>query len=622
MRGKQQNSRSQPTAILVAAGCLAGCLTAALITPAFAAPAARHASTARPDVMLVGQPDGIAADPATHTFWVAETQIGKQTDLVARVTEAKHAVTTFHVAKGVTLIAADPSRGLIWSTSNTVSGSTHTETVTFIKESDQSVHAVTLPIGVPPTGLAVDPAAGKVFVLDLNGDVFTFDENHLTNAPVKFITGSLTDATGLAVDHGTGSLWMLNATGNSVFEFNESTGASVGSPVSVGNNPDVITVDASTKTVWVGAQDSTLSEFSEASPGTVNSLTLGSVPFSIVADHARHLIWVGGEFGAIYGVTEKTSPPSMTGSLKVASLVDGLDIDPTTGQLWASEQVPSQGSFDNVVPFVPAAPAFTSPKSTWLAAGNPAQDQFTLTTSGFPLSVFSMRGAPGFLSLAKLTGVLTASLTSTSKLGAFTISVTASNGIGAAAHQSLTLNVGTDPVLKTTSVTFAFGVPNSIQLKAAGTPAPTFQGFGLPKGLTLSKTGVLSGSLPKGTASPKTLFIQMSNAVTAAFGSTVLGFLTLKLVPGVAPKITSPAKVTFRHGRRGVFIVTTTGLPVPTLTEVGRPPAGTHFRIRGGRAFLIGTPTAADAGHTFTLVITASNGVGRKVRQTLAIKIT
>ncbi len=620
MRGKQQSSRPHGTVVLAAAGVLASCLAAALITPAFAAPAGGPGSKARPGVMVTGQPVGIAADTVNHSYWVAERDTGQHTDSVDKIFEKSHAIVNVHVKSGVNAIAADAGRGLVWVIGNSIDGSTHT--VTYIKESNRSVHAVTVPAGSDLTGVAVDPAAGKVFVIDLTGNVFTFDESHLTNAPVKFITGSLSAASGVAVDHGTSRIWVLNAAGNSVFEFSESTGATVGSPVNVGDNPQVIAIDASTETVWVGNSDSTLSEFREASPGTVHSTTLGSVPTSITADPARRLMWVGGEFGSITGVTERTSPPSLTGGLTVPSEVDGLATDQTTGQLWVTENVTSQGAFNNVVPFVPTAPKLTTGGSTWFAAGNTAQDQFTLTASGFPPSTFSMRGAPSWLSLAKLSGLLSAKLTSKSKLGAFKITLTASNGIGAAAHRTFTVNVGTDPVVRTTSATFAFGVPNSIQLKALGTPAPTFKGLNLPKGLHLSSTGVLSGSLPKGTASPKMFGIEANNKVTAAFSSPVFVIFTLKLAPGVAAKITSASKVTFRHGRRGAFTVTTTGLPRPSLKESGKLPKGLRFGVVGGRAFVTGTPAKAGAGHTFKITITASNGVGRSARQTLTIKIT
>lgn len=621
MREKQQNIYPPARVVLAAAVGVIGCLAAALIAPAYAAPPSGHAAGARPSVVVAGQPVGIAVDATTHTFWVAEFDTGKTFDTVAKITETGHTITGLHVTSGVAAIAADASRGLVWTIGNSSNGSTHT--VSYIEESNDSVHHVTVPSGSALTGLAVDPTAGKAFVVDLTGDVFTFDETHLTSAPVRLITGALTVVDGIVVDHGTNAIWVLNQIGNSVFEFNESTGAMIGSPVDVGNNPDVIAIDTTTKTVWVGAEDNTVSEFKEATPGTVHTLTLGSVPISLVADPARRTIWAGGQFGSIYGITERTSAPSLTGGLTLPSEVDGLAADQGTGQLWAAENVTGQGRFNNVVPFVPAAPAFTSADSTWFAANNTAQDQFTVTTNGFPPATFSMRGAPSWLSLAKPTGVLSAKLTKTSKLGAFKVTITASNGVGSPASQSFTVNVGTDPVFKTKSATFAFGGSNSWRIKASGTPAPTFAGLELPKGLHLSKAGLLTGSLPKGTASPQVFGVEATNAVTEAFHSPVVEIFTLKLVPGTAPKFTSASKVTFRHGRRASFTISTSGFPTPTLKVSGQLPEGLRIRVRGGgRAFVSGTPAAADAGHTFKITITASNGIGKPVAQTLTIKIT
>lgn len=617
MRGKQQSNCPKATVVMAAAGCLA----AALITPAYAASAGGHAAKARPGVMVAGQPSGIAADPATHTFWVAERDVSSKTDSLDKIAETGHAITNLKIASAVAGITADPNRGLIWTISDSLDGMT--QTVSYTQESNNSVHAVTVPAGSSLTGLAVDPAAGKVFVDDVTGDVFVFDETHLTSAPVKLITGTLTSSSGLAVDQGTGTLWVLNSGGNSVLEFKESTGAPIGNPVSVGGNPGAIAVDKTTKTVWVANADSTVSEFAEATSGTVNTITLGSIAISLAVDTARKTIWVGGVFGSIYALTERTSPPSVAATLTLPSEVDGLATDPSTGQLWAAENITSQGTFDNVIAFVPAAPAFTSADSTWFAAGNTAQDHFTVTTSGFPPATFSLHGAPSWLSIDPMTGVLTANLTKKSQLGAFKVTITASNGIGSAAHQAFTVNVGTDPVFTTTSTKFAIGVKNTFLIKAKGTPAPdSFGAFNLPKGLHLSKLGLLSGSLPKGTVSPVTFFVTASNLVTEAFHSFSFTQFTLKLVPGVAPKFISASKVTFRHGVRANFTVSTTGFPRPHLTIIGKMPKGLRIRVRTTRAFIKGKPAAADAGHTFKIKITASNGVGKPVTQTLRIKIT
>lgn len=201
------------------------------------------------------------------------------------MTETGHTVKAVKVTSGVSAIAVDSNLGLVWTIGNSSDGSTHT--VNFIRESNNSVHAIALDAPAALTGLAVDPAAKKVYILDLNGDVFTVDEANLTAAPASFIPGGFTTATGMAIDHGTNTIWILNAIGNSAFAFNETTGAATGSPVNVGDNPGVIAVDASTKTVWTGNSDNTVSEFAEANPATVHTVTLGSNAFAFAPDPAR-----------------------------------------------------------------------------------------------------------------------------------------------------------------------------------------------------------------------------------------------------------------------------------------------------------------------------------------------
>ncbi|HET7017991.1 MAG TPA: hypothetical protein VFI65_28990 [Streptosporangiaceae bacterium] len=63
------------------------------------------------------------------------------------------------MTSGVGAIAADPTRGLAWTIGNSSNGSTHT--VSFIRESNNSVHATSVPATTALTGLAVDPATGK-----------------------------------------------------------------------------------------------------------------------------------------------------------------------------------------------------------------------------------------------------------------------------------------------------------------------------------------------------------------------------------------------------------------------------------------------------------------------------
>jgi len=77
------------------------------------------------------------------------------------------------------------------------------------------------------------------------------------------------------------------------------------------------------------------------------------------------------------------------------------------------------------------------------------------------------------------------------------------------------------------------------------------------------------------------------------------------------PVITSADRTTFTAGSAGTFTVTTTaGSPsATTLTETGTLPAGVTFTDNGdGTATIAGTP-AAGTGGSYSLTITASNGV-------------
>ncbi len=497
MRVKRRTGRaltSRRVRVLIAAVCAAGAL--AVPSPASAGLATAGTGGA-PGLTVAGQPAGISVDQSTHTMWVAERDAGQSGDTVSEITEAGDTISQFSVTSGVTAIAADPLTGLVWTIGNSSDGSTHT--VTYINEFGNSVNTVTIPSATDLTGLTVDPPEQVVFVLDRAGDVYQIDEHHPAQTPSLVVTGSLTAAAGIAIDSSTSTIWVLDSTDNQVAGYDESTGDPIGNPAAVGEDPGQIAVDPARGIVWAGAADGTISEFSESSPGTVHTLTLASIPASIDLDPTFDRAWVGTKSGAIYEVSGATSPPSVTGTLTLGSEVDGVAIDSGTGQLWAAENITSQGSSGNVVPFLPSAPEITSPGSAWFASNNSAQRSFQVAASGFPPVSYAISGAPSWLAIGSVSGVLTARLTARSKPGAATITITASNGTGSPAQQSFTAHIGSDPVLTTTSATFAYGVKNSVQLQATGAPAPiTFQGSGLPAGFTLSKSGLLVGTPAKG----------------------------------------------------------------------------------------------------------------------------
>jgi hypothetical protein len=92
---------------------------------------------------------------------------------------------------------------------------------------------------------------------------------------------------------------------------------------------------------------------------------------------------------------------------------------------------------------------------------------------------------------------------------------------------------------------------------------------------------------------------------------------TVAIATGVA--ITSASSTTFTNGTAGTFTVTTTGFPIPTLSETGSLPSGVTFKDNlDGTATIAGTPTVAG---TFITMITAHNGYGADATQTFTLTV-
>ncbi len=139
------------------------------------------------------------------------------------------------------------------------------------------------------------------------------------------------------------------------------------------------------------------------------------------------------------------------------------------------------------------APAITSTANTTFTVGTPGS--FTVTATGYPAPTFSETGAlPSGVTLSSA-GVLSGTPAAGTG-GAYSITITASNGIGTDATQSFTLSVDQAPAITSAaSTTFTVGTAGSFQVTATGYPAPTFTEAGaLPSGVTLSSAGVLSGT--------------------------------------------------------------------------------------------------------------------------------
>ena len=88
-----------------------------------------------------------------------------------------------------------------------------------------------------------------------------------------------------------------------------------------------------------------------------------------------------------------------------------------------------------------------------------------------------------------------------------------------------------------------------------------------------------------------------------------------------APAITSANTATFVVGTPGMFSLTATGFPTPSLSESGPLPSGVTFvDNHNGTGTLSGTPAAGTAG-VYSISFTAANGVGSNAVQSFTLTV-
>jgi hypothetical protein len=643
MREKQQKTSPRAlnlwrAATVLAVVCAVGGLAGpALATPSAATPSAgpvqangfiREIPQTAGDLAVTGVPVAIGVIPQTHTtdgaFWVVSSPGNSEsTSNVAEINESTSAIKNFTPPNGVIGVATDPTLGLAWILSSSGGGGPDAaQALTKINETAGTATTLSLS-GITPhlEGIAVDPATSTVLAVDYNGDVYALSETGTLTAPSSpLVTGpGATDAAdGIAVDPSSGHIWVTSQGNDSVSAYAQN-GSAVGRAVALGQDPTgAIAVDSSSGTVWVGTSNSAVSEFSDASPGTPKTVTVSGVPASLSIASGAGQVWVADNDGMLDQIAEGPTP-SVAATYNPASgaSLSGAAVDPATGEVWSA--VENDGaSGDNVFPLVPSAPAITSASSVWFATNPPSTPTFQITSSGFPAPTFAESGKlPSGVTLNTKTGVLSGT---PAAIGTYAISLTAHNSLGTSASQAFTLHVGSYPVFTTpSSFTFYTGLSVHLQIHANGVPAPSYgKAIPLPSGLTLSSSGLLSGTPAKATPKGTYYFLAFNTL------GTVPQVVTITVLTGHAAKITSAAKATFKPGKKGTFTIKSTGTPTPSLSvSSGKLPKGLTFKAgRRGTATIVGTAARSDKKGSYKITIKASNGVGKAATQVLTITIS
>ncbi len=496
--------------------------------------------------------------------------------LLALAPAASAASSTFAVTE-VPAVAGFPNSVAVDPATNTVyAGIENDHAVAVI---DGASNAETALINLPNflDTVAVDPATDTVYAIcgrstTAGVDVIDGATNAIT---AKISLPSTLQAFAAAVNPVTDMLYITDYYDGTVIVINGSTDT-VAATVPLTDpvldplpRPHAIAVDTATNTIYVGDLHGNQVEVID---GTTNQVTgrialpASSEPYGAVADPAAGLVYLADQgTGSISVIDTATDGVSTLAS----GMVDpqGLALDAGTSSLYATSPIGAVNNLPTTYVIDTASGAIDAqiPRGGTSAA--------VLTTGG-PLFV------DGAGPLGGLDGDVTVITPST-------------------------MNTMSPVVVGNTGFTFTVGKAGQGQLITSATPRASLSATGMPGWLSLSPSGLLSGTPPAGSGGNYDIVITAANGVAPA--NTITDDVTVD----EPPAITSADQVTLQEGVAGSFTMTATGWPGPEFSESGALPAGLTLDSTG---LLSGTPAAGTAGN-YPITVTASSSVGSATQQ-------
>jgi len=474
-------------------------------------------------------------------------------------------------------IAEDPSTGLVYvGESGTVRGE---GTVAVINGASEAVEdSITVP--GTPLHLAVDPATNTVYASTSSG-VTVIDG--ATNTVIKTVT--ITSNGGpVAVDPATDTVYAEATTGTA---------------------PGIAVIDGATNSV--------------KTPIALSSMT-GAVS-SFAVDASTGTIYAGTSGGALYAIDGATDAVAKPVQLSSPGNISGLALE--SGSVYAVDVTNGTVDVVNATTLAVTTSVTGCPSHVVAAAADPAANAVFVTSYG------TVSASP-----ADSTCVIDASTNTVAETfprGGMAVAADPATGAAYIASWNPLVDVWVatpsasdelspmvygfaESELGSATATFAVGIASSFPLLVSALPAATVTETGaLPAGVTMSSSGVFSGTPAAGTVGTYPITVTASNGVSP--DSTI----SLTIDVDIAPAITSPATATFQTGVHGSFTVQATGTPAPTVSAVDYP-SWLTFTPGSASGVLSGTPPTGSGG-VFQVYIDADNGSGFTASQTLTITV-
>jgi len=469
----------------------------------------------------------------------------------------------------------------------------------------------TIGVGTDPEGVAVDSAAGTVYVANFDADSVSVIDAATNEVTATIAVGS--NPFGVAVDPAAGTVYVTNRAGGTVSVIDAVTNT-VTATIGVGSDPNGVAVDPAAGTVYAANEDGTVSVIDVATNTVTATIPIKPAefaqyasPFAVAVDPAAGTVYVtndnSGSAGTVSVIDVATN--AVTATIYVGEVPEGVAVDPAAGTVyvtnWDSGVVSVIDMATNTVTGTTGGGSNPSAVAVDPAAG-------TVYVSGVEIACH--------MDCVSVIDVATNALIDTVPVGARGLAVDPSTHTVYVTNPGNTVSVispGQAPAITSAdSASIGMRSPAHFTVTTTGIPAPAITETGaLPKGITFTDngngTGTLSGNAATGTTGSYPVTITASNGV----GNPATQAFTLTVTTAASkPVITSTAAAAPLFGALFNFTVTTHGYPVPSISKTGTMPPGLHFADNGnGTGTISGTPNGTAIG-PYTVTLTARNKAG------------
>jgi YVTN family beta-propeller protein len=162
-------------------------------------------------------------------------------------------------------------------------------TVSVIDTATNTVTA-TIAVGTDPAGVAVDPAAGTVYVPNSTAGTASVIDTATNTVTATIAVG--TEPAEVAVDPSTHSAYVTSTTDGTVSVIDTATNAVTGT-IAVGTEPAGVAVDPAAGTVYVDNDSAgTVSVIDTATSTVTGTIAVGTEPAGVAVDPSTHIAYV------------------------------------------------------------------------------------------------------------------------------------------------------------------------------------------------------------------------------------------------------------------------------------------------------------------------------------------